>query len=62
MDLEISHFHLMKENTNPNESGNPLLGTPSKDEYKERLAESLFQDSTKLGRTAKVCELCFEFN
>src|SRR4051812_46308453 len=59
MDMDISHFNLLKENTNPN-SENPLLGTPSKDEYKERLAESLFQSSaTNLGSTAKVINTLF---
>jgi hypothetical protein len=54
MDMEISHFNLMKENTNPN-TNDSLLDTPSKDQYKAKIAESLFQESAaQLTRDAKV--------
>ena len=54
MDMEISHFNLMKENTNPN-TYDSLLDSPAKEQYKAKIAESLFQESAaQLTRDAKV--------
>lgn len=44
--MEISHFNLMKENTNPN------FASPSKEEYNNKLAESLFEG--KMTKDAKI--------
>jgi len=46
MDIEISHFNLMKENANPN------MCSPSKEEYREKLAESLFEG--RMTKDAKI--------
>jgi hypothetical protein len=54
MDMEISHFNLMKENTNPN-TYDGLLDSPAKEQYKAKIAESLFQESAgQLTNDAKV--------
>lgn len=39
MDLDISHFHLLKENSTPNSQDT----TPAIEEYKQALAETLFE-------------------
>jgi len=46
MDMEISHFNMMKENEAPNQL------TPSKVAYKQHLATALFDG--KVGQTAKI--------
>ena len=66
MNFEISHFNLTKENS-PNKSKyftlvfltylavdtSNLLGSPSKDEYRDQIAASLFPDAKSLS-TARV--------
>lgn len=50
MDLEISRFNLAKENANPN--GAEGVFSPSKEGYKQALAESLFDG--KMEKASKV--------
>lgn len=43
MELDISHFHLMKENSTPNAQDT----TPAIEEYKQALADTLFEGKMK---------------
>ena len=52
VDLDLAHFSLVKENdvNKANQQQEQALVSPSKEEYKRRLAEGLLENGTKSSR------------